>query len=199
MPELLSHQSEVEVFLVLVSVADDQMVGAVGEREDRLELGLAPHLEAHAVFVARRDQRFEHAPLLVHLDRVNERVAAGVLRLLSRDGEPVDERFDSGSNDVRKAEEQREPQPLRLHVRRDLVEVEAAVGLTRGVDGQVALLVDVEVPHAPSLDVVELSRLVEAPGLGVVGQLGYLLGTFAESEQATFVKVRVNLPQSVIG
>src|SRR5690242_19203432 len=49
MPELLPHQGEPHELFVFVAVADDDVVGHLGQAEDRLQLGLAATFEADAV------------------------------------------------------------------------------------------------------------------------------------------------------
>jgi hypothetical protein len=45
MAELLAHEREAHELLVLVAVADDQMLGAVGEAQDGLQLRLGAALQ----------------------------------------------------------------------------------------------------------------------------------------------------------
>ena len=75
--ELLAHEGEAHELLVLVAVADDQVVGVLGEAEHRLQLRLAAALEADAVRLAELDDLLDDVALLVDLDRIDRGVAAG--------------------------------------------------------------------------------------------------------------------------
>src|SRR4051812_43123920 len=55
MPELLAHEGEAHELLVLVAVADEQVVGVLGEAENGLELRLAPALEADLMLLPELD------------------------------------------------------------------------------------------------------------------------------------------------
>ena len=78
--ELLAHEGEAHELLVLVAVADDDVIGGLGESEHRLQLRLAAALEADAVRLAELDDLLDDVALLVHLDRIHRRVAARVAR-----------------------------------------------------------------------------------------------------------------------
>src|SRR5690606_10210342 len=73
-PELLAHEREADELLVLVAVADDQVVRPLRQREDRLELRLAADLEADAVRLAEGDDLLDDVALLIDLDRVDRGV-----------------------------------------------------------------------------------------------------------------------------
>jgi hypothetical protein len=59
---------------VLVSVADDHVIGPLDDARHRLELRLAAAFEPDAVFGAELDDLLDHVPLLVDLDRIDGRV-----------------------------------------------------------------------------------------------------------------------------
>ena len=80
--QLLAHQGQAHELLVLVAVADDQVLAALAEAQHRLQLRLAAALEPHAVRVAELDDLLHHVALLVDLDRVDRGVASLVPELL---------------------------------------------------------------------------------------------------------------------
>ena len=127
--ELLAHEGEAHELLVLVAVADDEVVGALGEAEDGLELRLAAALEADAVRLAELDDLLDHVALLVHLDRIHGRVAARVAELLDRAASKLLDASDSMRE--RRMSEKRsssgQPHALRFEIHRQLVEVEPAL------------------------------------------------------------------------
>src|SRR5437764_880927 len=61
--KLLAHQGEAHELLVLVSVADDQMIRVLGETKYRLKLRLAAALEPHAVLLPELDDLLHHVAL----------------------------------------------------------------------------------------------------------------------------------------
>ena len=124
MPELLAHEGEAHELLVLVAVADDHVVGVLGEAEHRLQLRLAAALEADAVRLAELDDLLDDVPLLIDLDRIHRRVAAGVAELLARLVEARGERLDARPKDVGEPKQHRERDPLLFQVVRDLEQIE---------------------------------------------------------------------------
>ena len=165
MPELLAHEGEAHELLVLVAVADDQVLGVLGEAENRLQLRLAAALEADAVRLAEFDDLLDDVALLVHLDRIHGGVAAGVGELLARLLEAVGQRLDARAEDVREAEQHRQRDALLLEIVRD-----RRRGRRRGPDCSLSgrtmtcpFVVDVEEAGAPALDVVEGARGVDRP------------------------------------
>src|SRR5690606_36156513 len=162
-PELLAHEREADELLVLVAVADDQVVRPLRQREDRLELRLAADLEADAVRLAEGDDLLDDVALLIDLDRVDRGVPALVVELADRGPEPLREPDDARAQDVREAKEQREPDALGLQVHRHLEEVQPAIRITGRVDGDVPLLVDAKVADPPAVDVVQLAGIVYRP------------------------------------
>src|SRR5690606_16409448 len=148
-PVLLADQREAEVRLVLVAVADDEGVGPLGHREHRLQLRLAADLEADAVTLAERNDLLEHVTLLVHLDRVDRRVASRVLEFVDRGLELLGERLDARSQDIGEAKEQGKAYALRLQIHGQLEQVEAARRILGRVHGDVPPVIDVEIADAP--------------------------------------------------
>ena len=92
--EALAHEREAHELLVLVSVADDQVVGALAQREHGLQLRLGPALEADARRLAELDDLLDDVPLLVDLDRVHGGVAAVVRELVDGGAELRVQRLD---------------------------------------------------------------------------------------------------------
>ncbi|MEI2720734.1 MAG: hypothetical protein V9E87_11440 [Gemmatimonadales bacterium] len=118
------------------------------------------------------DDLLHHVPLLVDLDRVDGGVASLVAELLDRAGEPVGQLGDPRLQDVGEAEQQREPDALRVQVGRDLVEVDAALGHPIRMHRDVALLVHAEVAQPPARHIVELLGVGDRPArrIGVGGE-----------------------------
>ena len=162
--QLLAHQGQPHVLLVLVAVADDEMPGVLVEAQHRLELGLAPALEANAVGRAELHDLLHHVALLVDLHRVDGGVAPVVPELLDRVGELAREGLDPRLQDVGKAEQQRQAHALGVEIGGEVVEIEPALPVGIRVHGDVAVGVDAEVAEAPSAHVVQLLRVLYGPG-----------------------------------
>ena len=84
MPELLADQRQPHELVVLVAIADDQVIRLVGERDDGLQFGLGAALQADAVRPPEAVNLLDHVALLVDLDRKHRGVLAGVAVLLDR-------------------------------------------------------------------------------------------------------------------
>src|SRR5260221_11828510 len=100
MSELLAHERQAHELVVLVPVADDEMLRALGETEHGLKLGVRAALEADAVLRAELDDLLDDVALLVDLDRVPDRLATR--GLVSRDGihVPLAQGLDARAEDV---------------------------------------------------------------------------------------------------
>jgi hypothetical protein len=110
------------------------------------------------------DDLLDHVALLVDLDRVHGRVAAGVLELLGRRAEALGELLDARPEDVAEAQQHGERDALLLEVARQVEQRQLALGVARsGRTTTWPAVVDVEVAGAPALDVVECPRVVDGP------------------------------------
>ena len=156
MPEPLAHEGEAHELLVLVAVANDEMVGALRQREHSLQLRLGPALEPDARRLAEGNDLLHHVALLVDLDRIDRGVAAVVLEFLHGGLESRIERFDARTQDVGEPEQHGERDALRFEISREFVEVERAVGaLLVRANNDMPLFVDVEETVAPTFDIIK--------------------------------------------
>src|SRR5690606_14057522 len=163
--QLLTHQREADELLVLVSVAHDDVVGSLAERQHGLELGLAADLETDSVRLTEVEDLLDDVALLVHLDRVNRGVASLVAELLDRALEALGQRLDPRPQDVGEPQQQGKRDSLRRQVLRQLEEIQPAFRLPGRVYGDVTLLVDPEITDTPALDVVKLEGIIYRPCL----------------------------------
>lgn len=158
--QLAADQRQADVFAVLVAIADDQPT-RTRQRQHRHQLRLAARFQAEALTVMA-GQGAGHATVLVDLDRVHGRVAAGVVpfRLRLREGRL--QLAQALAQDVRETQQQRQFGP----------------GRTRGIhhfgqrhcraiggrfDHHMAGGVHIEIPIGPMRDRVGLAGLVEGP------------------------------------
>ncbi len=162
--QLLPHEREPHELLVLVAIAHDRVGRILAHREHDLEFRLAAAFEPDAHRRAELDDLLHDVPLLIHLHRIHERVAAVVGEFLHRVAESDGERLDAAAEDVREAQEHRESHALRGEVGRHLEKVQFAIG-TRAVGAhhRAAARVDVEVAQPPALNVVQQARVLDRP------------------------------------
>ena len=167
MPELLADQRQPHELVVLVAVADDQVVGLVGERDDRLQLRLRSAFEAHAIRLAEFVNFLDDVPLLVDLDRKHGRVLARVAVLLDRRLELFAQLVHARAQQIRESQQHRHRDTLRFQILRQLEEIDFPIGVVaiRAHD-DMPLGIDVEIPAAPPFDVVEGARVIDGPGHG---------------------------------
>src|SRR5205823_6205263 len=155
--DLLAHlrreQRGLDVFLVLVTVADDQRLVVLVDRHDREELGLAAGLEAVVERAAVLDDLLDDRAVLVDLDRVHAAVLPAVAILANRIGERTAQQLDARLQDVAEAQQDRQLDATGDQLVDELLHVDLAEALTAGRDDQVTLLVDPEVTAAPARDV----------------------------------------------
>src|SRR5690554_3894820 len=99
--------------------------------------------------------------LLVHLDWEDTPIDAAVF--VFTDGAP--EAFVQQANaiveNVRETDEQRKIEAPRLEVERELVEIDAPLGLAVGADLDVTLVVDSKIGLAPTFDLVTLDGVFD--------------------------------------
>ncbi len=128
--ELQADQREADVFAVLVAIADHDRT-APRHRQHRHQLGLGTGFEAKAVR-AGGNQLAGDAALLVHLDRIDGRIAACIAVIGNRLGECVLQPRQAVGEDVGKAHQQRQAQAVGAGALDDLRQREGrAVRATR--------------------------------------------------------------------
>jgi hypothetical protein len=161
-PEPHGEAGHLHVGLVLVAVADHE-AGALELGHDREQLGLAADLEAEADVGAGLEQRLDHVPLLVDLDRVDRPVAAGEAVLLGGVAEDAREHAQAVPEDAVEPQQERQRQPLALGLGDDVDERGARTLGPLGMDPNVAVVADREIRAAPPGETVQLSAAVNRP------------------------------------
>ena len=163
--EALPEQHGAQHGRVFVAVADEQRAVAleVGERGD--ELGLRAALQPDAVGLAGLQDLLDHLVQLVHLDRVDRRVAPVVAGLGDGRAERLVQPDDPRAQDVLKAEQQRRLHAVLAELLREPEDVDlGAVGVGPGVDA--AVVADGEEAVGPGGQAVERLGVGGRPGLG---------------------------------
>src|SRR5262249_27090152 len=159
--DLLTHQREFQVGLVLDPVADNGRLGRTREREGDGELSLAADLDAEAVAVAEVQYFLHHVFLLVHLDGVDGHILAPVAELLDRRLERAGQFLNLVIEDLREAQDHRGGYPALAQLVDDALQGHRgpAGGLER--QDHFAGAVDVEVLSAPVADPVQVDRFFQ--------------------------------------
>src|SRR5581483_10050269 len=109
--ELGGEERRLDVFLVLVAVADDERVLIIEHGHDGEELRLGAGLEAVVVLPARLDDLLDDRPVLVDLDRVDALVGALEAVVVDRAAEALVEQLDARAEDVVETQEERRGDP----------------------------------------------------------------------------------------
>ena len=162
-PILLGQHRRLDELGVLEAVADDRRV-VVGERHDGQQLRLRAGLEAELVRLAEVEHLFDDLALLVDLDRVDAAVAALVLVLGDGGLEGRVNVAEAVLQDVGEADEHRQADAAELQAIDQLLEVDGLGRVLGRVHLHVTGGVDREVAVAPARHLVQLARVVHAPG-----------------------------------
>ena len=167
MAELLADQRQPHELVVLVPVADDQVIGLVGERDDRLQLGLGSAFETDAVGLAEFVDLLHNVTLLIDLDREDGRVLAGVAVLFDRRFELFAQLMHARAQQIGEPEQHRHGDALRFQILRQLEQIHFAVRMIAiRTHDDVSAGVDIEVAASPSLDVVQGAGVIDGPRHG---------------------------------
>ena len=163
---LLGQQSQLDVALVLVSIADDERVALALHGYHGVELWLGTRLKSQIELAAVRDDFLDHRLHLIDLDGIDNKVLCLVLILLSRPLEAVGGLLDTVVEDIGESEQQRGRHVAQRQLIYNLAQVYLGFILT-GRDADVAFLVDVKVRSSPAFDVIHLARVFDAPFLHI--------------------------------
>ncbi len=139
------------------------MVGSLGEREHRLQLRFAPHLQSYTMRLAESDDLLHHVSLLIYFDGVHGGVSARVAELPDRVVKAFGKHLDPRAQDVRKAQQERKLHSLRVEIHRQLKKVKAPAGLTGRMHGHMTPRIDPEVADAPPRHVVQVEGILGRP------------------------------------
>ena len=161
---LLCKQSQLDIALVLVAVADDERVALTLNGDDGMELGLGTGLKTKVKLATMGDDLLYYGLHLIHLDGIDDKVfslvmillgsllktAAGLLNTII---EYIGEAKEHGWSDISQGQ-------LVHH----LSEIYLSLILAWG-DIHVTVLIYSKVRGAPSADVIELLRIFDSPFL----------------------------------
>lgn len=109
MAHLFAHQRQADIFTVFITVTDNHAAGHTGVRQYRHQLGLGASFQAQRL--AGVDQRFNHAAMLVNLDRINREVVTVIAIRFARAFKGGVNRTQAVLQNLREAEQRRQALP----------------------------------------------------------------------------------------
>ncbi len=128
-----------------------------------MQFRLGTGLETDIVLLTVADDFFEHGALLVHLDREDAVVASVKAVFLTGLVEALVDLLDAAVQDIREAKQHRSGNVAERKFLNEFVQVDVRAAFLERVNCRVALFVDVEEVHAPTLDIVQVTGIVNAP------------------------------------
>ena len=167
MAQLLADERQSHELVVLVAVADDQVIGLLGQRDHGLQFRLGSAFESDAVWLPELVDLLHHVALLVDLDREHGRVLARVAVLLDCGLELLAELMHARAEQVGEPQQHRHGDALCLEILRELEQVDLTLRMIaiRAHD-DVAPGIDVEISATPAFHVVESASVIDGPRHG---------------------------------
>ena len=162
--EAAAHEGELDVFLVLVAVADEEGLAVLEEGEGDDELGLGTGFEAEIILLAGVEDLFDDLAELVDLDREDPAVTAVVLLLLDGAAEGLVDLRDAVAQQVLDADREGRLQAGGFYLLDDVRDADLPVVAFR-VHAEVTLGVHGEVATSPSFEAVVFFGVFGRPGL----------------------------------
>ena len=162
--EAAAHQGELDVFLVLVTVADQECLAVLEEGEGDDELRLRTSFEAEIIFFTCVEDLFDHFAELVDLDREDASVATVVVLFLDGAAEGFVDLRHAVAEQVLDANRERGLQAGSFDFLDDVRNTDFAVVAFR-VHAEVTLRVHGEVVTSPSFEAVIFFGVFGSPGL----------------------------------
>ncbi len=175
--ELLDHGDDVladlgreddgfDEFIVLEAVADDGGFVVAYQGHHREQLGLGTGFDTEAVFAAEVEDLLDDVALLVDLDGVDATVEALVVVLADGVGEGFVDAGDAVFEDVGEADQHGRLDVALAELVDEFFEVDLAIFVGVGVDGDGAFGGDGEVSLAPVVDAVSSGGIGGSPRRG---------------------------------
>ena len=161
---LLREQSQLDVALVFISVADDERVALALHGDDGVQFGLGTGFKSEVELLAVTDDFLYHGLHLVHLDGIDDKVLCLVVVFLGCFLKATGGFLNAVVEDVGETQQHRWGDVAQRQFVHDVAQVNLGVVFTGG-DIHVAFVVDTKVRGAPAIDVVELLRIFDGPFL----------------------------------
>ena len=157
-------QAQIDELFILIAIADQAGVAVVEHGDGGDQLRLAACLKAMVVFPAELRHRLQDLLLLIHLDRVNSFILAGICGLANHLPEGFVQQLDLGAEDIFHPQENGHGHPPFLHFPGYGVQADPwPVIPAERRDDHVPALADGKIIGTPVIDPVELSCVVYVP------------------------------------
>ena len=159
----LCEESKFDKVFVLVAVADDQSVRVLHVRKNRMEFRLGTCFKTNVELGTVTHHFFQDRTLLVHLDREDAVMATLVAIFSRRLREALVNLFDAAVQNIRETQQHRSRNIAQGKFLHEFVKVNARTAVLDRRNRRVTLVVNVKVTYAPTLYVVKISGIVNAP------------------------------------
>ena len=158
MAHLLANQCQTDIFAVFITVTHDHATGHSGMGQNGHQFSFGTSFQPQRF--AGVDQRFNHATMLVDLDRVNEEIVTVVTVRFTGSFKRGVNRTQTMLQDLREAEQCRQTLALRFTGFHQLSKVNARFGYVRiRAHADVAQFIDVVVVITPPGNIVSTQHL----------------------------------------
>ena len=159
---LLSQQGQFDVSLVFVAVADNDRVALALNGDDGVQLGFGACLYAEVELASVGDDLLDNRLHLVHLDGIYHVVLALVVVLLGGFLETAPRLLDTVVKNIGETQQDRRCDIAQRQLVHHLTQVNLHIVLA-GCDKDISLVVDAKIAGAPTVDVVQLTGIVDGP------------------------------------
>ena len=157
-------ESQVDEFVVLVSVADQAGFRVAQIRDRRKKFRFASGFESVMQFASELRDLFDHLLLLVDLDRIDSFIDSFVSGLFDGFGEALVQKADLGVEDVSDPQQNRHVHAAFLHAPDDVHQTDGrGTRFPKRCHGHFAVVVDCEVSGAPVVDPVKVCGIANGP------------------------------------
>ena len=159
---LLGKQSQFNVALVLIAVADDEGVAFHVHRQHGMELRLGTRFQSQVVLLSVADDFLHHRTNLIHLDRIDDEVLGRVAVFFRGILETSCRLLNTVVDDVGETNQHRGCYIAQREVVHHLFQVNFHSVLPWS-GNNVSFVVDVEIVHAPAANAIQLTGVFNAP------------------------------------
>ena len=159
---LLSEESEFDIALVLISIADNERVALALHSNNRMEFGFGSRLKTEVKLSSMTDNLLDHRLHLIGLNRIYYKVFSLVFIFLGSLFEAAASFLDTIVENVRESQKHRCSDVTKRQFVHHFTDVDLGVVLTR-CDIDITFFINTKIGGAPTIDVVELFRVFYSP------------------------------------
>src|SRR5205814_6601542 len=159
---------------VFVTIADNQAARLVLQRQANEELAFAAYFQSEIVGFACVQNLFHHFAQLIDLDRKNAAIFALITELADGILKGAINRFHTMTENILKPNEERKFEPASFRLLNDIGQVHRSTRILQGRGDDMACFVDVKIPGAPAVDIIEVTSTLDVPRFARVGNITHL-------------------------